>query len=155
MRMLAKTVTVAGLWAMGLATTALGWQGPTSGTGLPRVVLIGDSIRAGYAPGVVERLAGKAEVISPEGNGGDSSNVLEHIDEWVIRQKPAVVHLNCGLHDLKRSKKEGRHQVELARYEANLRQIVARIREGTNAALVFADTTPILDDRHAQARCGF
>ena len=140
---------------MGLATTALGWQGPTSGTGLPRVVLIGDSIRAGYAPGVVERLAGKAEVVSPEGNGGDSANVLAHIDEWVIQQKPAVVHLNCGLHDLKRSKKDGRHQVELDRYEANLRQIVARIRAGTKAALVFADTTPILDDRHAKRGADF
>ena len=69
-------------------------------------------------------------------------------------QKPDVVHLNCGLHDLKRSKNDGHHQVELDRYEENLRRIVARIREGTDAALVFADTTPILDDRHARAGRG-
>ena len=99
---------------------------------------------------VAERLAGKAVVISPPENGGDSANVLAHLDEWVLRQKPDVVHLNCGLHDLKRSKTDGHHQVELDRYSENLRRIVARIRESTDAALVFADTTPILDERHAR-----
>jgi hypothetical protein len=83
---------------------------------LPRVVLIGDSIRLGYAPRVAERLSGKAVVISPAENGGDSANVLAHLDEWVLRHKPDVVHLNCGLHDLKRSKTKGHHQVELDRY---------------------------------------
>ena len=65
------------------------------------------------------------------------------------------MHLNCGLHDLKRFKKDGHHQIELDRYEENLRRIVARIREGTDAALVFADTTPILDDRHAKRGANF
>ncbi len=65
------------------------------------------------------------------------------------------MHLNCGLHDLKRSKSDGHHQVELDRYAENLRRIVARIRDGTDAALVFADTTPILDDRHARRGADF
>ena len=82
-------------------------------------------------------------------------NVLAHLDEWVLRQKPDVVHLNCGLHDLKRSKTDGHHQVELDRYAENLRRIVARIRAGTDAALVFADTTPILDERHARRGADF
>jgi dienelactone hydrolase/lysophospholipase L1-like esterase len=114
------------------------------------VVLVGDSIRLGYAPGVATRLEGKGDVISPLENGGDSANVLAHLDEWVIRQKPDVVHLNCGLHDLKRSRADGHYQVELERYAENLRRIVARIRAGTDAALVFADTTPVLDERHAR-----
>src|SRR5207248_6627895 len=107
---------------------------------LPKVVLIGDSIRLGYAPGVVERLAGKAVVVSSPENGGDSGNVLAHLDDWVIREQPDVVHLNCGLHDLKRSKATGRHQVELDRYAENLRAIVARLRKETRAGLVFAST---------------
>src|SRR4051794_8574362 len=123
--------------------------------GLPKVVLIGDSIRLGYAQGVTERLSGKAVVISPPENGGDSANVLTHLDEWVLRQKPDVVHLNCGLHDLKRSRTDGHHQLELDRYCENLRRIVARIRESTDAALVFADTTPIVDERHARRRAEF
>jgi dienelactone hydrolase/lysophospholipase L1-like esterase len=116
---------------------------------LPRIALIGDSIRLGYAPRVAQRLAGKAVVVSLPENGGDSTNVLSHLEEWVIQQKPDVVHLNCGLHDLKRSRKGGRYQVQLDVYEENIRRIVARIREKTDAALVFADTTPILDGRHA------
>src|SRR5918912_728842 len=128
---------------------------PSPESGLPRVMLVGDSIRLGYAPRVAARLAGKAIVVSPPENGGDSANVLAHLDEWVLRERPDVVHLNCGLHDLKRSKADRRHQVELDRYAENLRRIVARIRDGSDAALVFADTTPILDERHARRGTDF
>jgi len=124
-------------------------------TDLPRVVLVGDSIRVGYAPLVIEKLAGVAEVISPEPNGGDSANVLKHLDEWVIKAKPAVVHLNCGLHDLKKPKSTGAYQVGLDSYATNLKQIVTRIRDETGAAIIFASTTPILDDRHAKRKANF
>src|SRR5690242_14324262 len=79
---------------------------------LPKVVLIGDSIRLGYAPLVAKRLAGQAVVVSPAANGGDSANVLKHLDEWVLREKPDVIHLNCGLHDLKQAKRDRRYQVD-------------------------------------------
>ena len=121
----------------------------------PRVALIGDSIRIGYAPLVAERLRGIAETVAPTENGGDSANVLAHLDEWVIGQRPELVHLNCGLHDLKRAKSEGTYQVPVKRYVENLREIVRRIREGTTAALVFASTTPIHDERHAGRRAAF
>ncbi len=137
-----------------LAASGADADGP-GGAGLPKVVLIGDSIRLGYAPKVAERLVGKAIVVSPPANGGDSSNVLEHLDEWVIRQKPDVVHLNCGLHDLKRPRSGGPHQVEVDAYEANLRRIVARVRGETKAALVVANTTPIIDERHARRGVDF
>jgi dienelactone hydrolase/lysophospholipase L1-like esterase len=146
------------LSVVGLVTTSLSARGQADaspGPGLPRVVLVGDSIRLGYAPRVAERLSGKAVVISSPENGGDSANVLAHLEEWVLRQKPDVVHLNCGLHDLKRSRTDGHHQVELDRYSENLRRIVDRIRAGTDAALVLADTTPILDERHARRGAGF
>jgi lysophospholipase L1-like esterase len=117
---------------------------------LPKVVLIGDSIAGGYAPLVTRRLEGKAVVILPPDNGGDSANVLRHLDEWAIRERPAVIHLNCGLHDLKGDRKSGRHQVEQNQYRANLERIVSRLRKESTAALVFANTTPILDERHAR-----
>jgi lysophospholipase L1-like esterase len=120
---------------------------------LPRVVLVGDSIRIGYAPLVARRLEGKAIVISPTPNGEDSGNVLRHLDEWVIKEKPDVVHINAGLHDLKR--KDGSYQVPLVEYATNLRTILARIQKGTKAKVVFATTTPILDNRHAQRKAGF
>lgn len=121
----------------------------------PKVVLIGDSIRLGYAPGVTQRLARRAQVVSPSDNGGDSKNVLEHLDEWVIREQPDLVHLNCGLHDLKQAKADGTHQVEVDAYRDNLKKIVGRIQKETHAAVVFANTTPIVDERHAKRGADF
>ncbi len=122
---------------------------------LPKIVLIGDSIRGGYGPRVAQLLQGKARVVSPEPNGGDSGNVLKALDVWLAQEKPDIVHFNCGLHDLKVSKENGRHQVELPEYEANLRLIVARLRRETSATLVFANTTPIIDERHARRGATF
>ncbi len=126
-----------------------------SGTALPKVVLAGDSIRQGYAPLVAKKLAGKAVVISCEENGGDSSNVLSRLGEWIIAEKPDIIHWNAGLHDLKVSKQTHTRQVELALYENNLRQIQERIRTATSATSIFATTTPILDDRHARRKADF
>ncbi len=135
-----------------LAVTGLA-QAQTSD--LPRVVLLGDSIRLGYAPLVAKRLEGKAVVVSVPENGGDSANLLRHLDAWVVREKPAVVHVNCGLHDLKVDRKTRQYQVPLAAYEANLKELVGRLRKETAAALVFANTTPIDDARHARRKAGF
>jgi lysophospholipase L1-like esterase len=120
---------------------------------LPKVVLIGDSIRMGYAPLVAKRLDGKAIVVSPARNGEDSGNVLRNLDEWIIKEQPDVVHINAGLHDLKL--KDGSYQVPLVEYEKNLKTILARIRKETKAKIIFATTTPILDDLHAQRKASF
>jgi lysophospholipase L1-like esterase len=120
---------------------------------LPRVVLIGDSIRLGYAPLVAKRLEGRAIVVSAKPNGEDSGNVLRNLEEWVINEKPDVVHLNAGLHDLKL--KDAAYQVPLAVYEKNLKTILERIRKETHAKIIFATSTPILDNLHAQRKAGF
>jgi lysophospholipase L1-like esterase len=120
---------------------------------LPKVVLIGDSIRMGYAPLVAKGLDGKAIVVSPARNGEDSGNVLRNLDEWIIKEQPDVVHINAGLHDLKL--KDGSYQVPLVEYEKNLKSILARIRKETKAKIIFATTTPILDDLHAQRKASF
>ncbi len=147
--------SLATMCLLGTHTFAAAQQPASTKPALPKVVLIGDSIRLGYAPLVAKRLAGKAVVISPAANGGDSSNVLKHLNEWAIREKPDLVHLNCGLHDLKLSKDTKQYQVPLELYERNLTEIVGRVRKETSAVLVFANTTPILDDRHAKRGANF
>lgn len=136
------------LFAMLMSAAAAAQEKP-----LPTVVLVGDSIRMGYAPLVARRLEGKAIVVSAKANGEDTRNVLKNLDEWVITQSPAVVHLNAGLHDLKRTPKG--HQVPIADYERNLKTILERIRNETRAAIIFATTTPILDALHAERKAGF
>lgn len=137
-----------------LVVAAALWAGPAAAQP-PKVVLVGDSIRLGYAPLVAKKLDGKAVVVSPKPNGGDSANVLKQLGEWVVREKPDVVHINCGLHDLKLGKKTGKHQVEPDEYRRNLQQIVERLRRETTATIVFANTTPIDDQRHARRKADF
>ena len=119
---------------------------------LPKVVLLGDSIRLSYTPHVEKALTGQATIISPKANGGDSSRVVKNLDEWAIREQPAFVHFNCGIHDIKKSKTNGTFQVPPAEYEANLRKIVERLRGETNAVVIFALTTPVGDARAAKGR---
>ncbi len=142
-----------------LAATIVFSQQPTTQPKpeLPRVLLLGDSIRLGYAPIVAKRLAGIAEVISPKENGGDSTNTRKMLDQWLEEGKPVIVHFNCGLHDLKVDKKENNFQVRPDEYERNLRAIVERLRKGTKVLprLIFATTTPIIDDRHATRKGDF
>lgn len=137
------------LLALGLLGVA---PDPDSSARLPVVVLIGDSIRLGYAPFVAEKLKGKAEVLGVAANGGDSSNVLKHLDEWAIKTKPAVIHINAGLHDIKLDPKAGTHQVELDAYKSNLAELRKRLETETAARLIWATTTPVLDERHNKVK---
>ena len=50
---------------------------------IPRVMLIGDSIRMSYQPHVARLLEGKAEVVGPKGNCAHSAVTLEFLDQWV------------------------------------------------------------------------
>ena len=116
---------------------------------LPLIVLIGDSIRMGYQNHVASQLAGRAEVWAPKPNGGDSRNVLAHLNQWVLARQPDVVHVNCGLHDLKRAFGAA-SAVPLDEYERNVRQILQRLQRELNGAVVWATTTPVDENWHHQ-----
>lgn len=121
--------------------------------GLPRVLLIGDSISIGYTVPVREMLAGKANVHRPLTNCGPTTKGLAEIDKWLGDGKWNVIHFNWGLHDLKYMGPQGqnladpqaagsRQQVPIDEYEANLRKLVARLQK-TNATLIWRSTTPV------------
>ncbi len=113
---------------------------------LPRVLLIGDSISIGYTLPVRELLKDSANVHRIPTNGGPTSNGIKNIEAWLGDGKWDVIHFNWGLHDLKRI--DGKQQVVPADYEANLRELVKRMKQvvGTNgqpATLVWCTTTPV------------
>ena len=112
------------------------------------VVLIGDSIRMGYQPFVTEALAGEAEIWAPEENGGDSRNVLAHLEAWVIARVPHTVHVNCGLHDVKKSFETAVAQVPLAEYEENVRRILTVLSSLVGTQVIWASTTPVDEKLH-------
>jgi len=111
--------------------------------GLPRVLLIGDSISMGYTLPVRKLLEGKANVHRILTNGGPTKNGVANIEKWLGGGKWDVIHFNWGIHDLKYMP-DGKRQVEPAGYEANLRKLVARMK-ATGAKLIWATTTPIPD----------
>ena len=111
------------------------------------VTLIGDSIRMGYQPLVARALAGRAAVWGPDENGRTSSNVLQHLDEWVTHRDVDVVHLNCGLHDLA-IQEDGQNQVPLEQYQSNLQDIFHTITHECAGRFVWATTTPVIDEWH-------
>lgn len=121
--------------------------------GLPDVLILGDSISIGYTPAVREGLDGKANVVRPKANCGDTPRGLAEIDKWLGDGKWDVIHFNWGLWDLcyrnpkskqqgNRDKVNGTLSVPLPDYEQNLEQLVTRLKQ-TGATLIWASTTHV------------
>lgn len=119
-----------------------------------RIVLVGDSIRMGYEPVVRELLAGRAEVWGPAENCGPSARVLANLQAWALSRRPDVVHLNCGLHDIKRPPNpgpgtgRGAPATPLARYAENVRQMLSALQGLSRTRVIWASTTPVHEGRH-------
>ncbi len=121
--------------------------------GLPRVLLIGDSISIGYTLGVRELLEGKANVHRAPVNCASTKHGLASIDDWLGDGKWDVIHFNWGLHDLKYMGPKGENladpndptsapQVPIGQYRENLAALVGRLK-GTGAKLIWRNTTPV------------
>ncbi len=69
--------------------------------GLPRILVIGDSISIGYTLPTRALLKGKANLHRIPTNGGPTTKGLAEIDKWLGKSKWDLIHFNWGLHDLK------------------------------------------------------
>jgi acyl-CoA thioesterase-1 len=111
--------------------------------GLPRVLIIGDSISIGYTPPLRKLLDGKVNVHRVPDNSGPTTHGIQFVEDWIGKEKWDVIHFNFGLHDLKLMW-DGQSQVSLSDYERNLRRIVSRLKQ-TGAHLIWASITPVPD----------
>ena len=112
------------------------WMPKTNEMGLPRVLLIGNSITRQYYPEVEKQLEGKAFVarLSTSKSLGDPG-LLQEIALVLGYHQFDVVHFNNGMHGWEYSEKE---------YEAAFPDLLQTIRRGApNAKLIWANTTPI------------
>jgi lysophospholipase L1-like esterase len=134
--------------------------------GLPRVLLIGDSISMGYTVPVRKLLEGKANVHRIPQNGGSTKVGLAKIEEWLAPASSAgqtassqsaarwdIIHFNWGLHDLmfdpERQPDPAQYEKDqLVLYEKNLRALVARLKL-TGAKLIWASSTPVPDEMNS------
>ena len=93
-------------WVQALGT---GVDGITDQPGLPRVLLIGDSISMGYTLSVRAHLQGRANVHHPPENCGDTGRGLRQVDPWLGSGRWDVIHFSFGLHDLKYLNAQGKY----------------------------------------------
>jgi lysophospholipase L1-like esterase len=116
--------------------------------GLPRVLLIGDSISIGYTLEVRALLQGRANVHRIPVNGGATEVGLANIEDWLGDGNWDVIHFNFGLHDAKYVS-ETTQRAPRDEYVENLESLVTRMK-ATGARLVFATTTPVPKDGKLQ-----
>jgi len=120
---------------------------------LPNVLILGDSISIGYTLPVRERLQGRANVIRPNTNCGDTRMGLAGLQQWLGTNHWDVIHFNWGLWDLcyrnpesesqgHRDKVNGKLSTSLADYEQNLEALVRQLKQ-TGAVLIWASTTVV------------
>lgn len=136
------------------------FQTPADQPGLPRVLLIGDSISIGYTEPVRKLLAGKAAVHRPAVNCQHTAYGLKHLKGWLGKGDWDVIHFNFGIWDthyllksdgaLVRGGQEGtlppetiRLRHDLEEYRRNLTSLATTLK-GTGAKVIWASSTPIM-----------
>ena len=108
---------------------------------LPNVLLVGDSITRGYYPATAKELDGVANVylFATSASSGDK-RLPEQLRDYfaMMGLKFAVIHFNNGMHGWGYTEQD---------YARGLPGMIRSLREGMpHAALVWANTTPVLHD---------
>ena len=116
---------------------------------MKNLLLIGDSVRAGYDKSVKKSLEGKANVIFPDENCRFAAYVLRHFHEYLEGIKGEdidVIHWNAGLWDSLRLFGEEPHTpVEI--YAYYIERICIRIKKlCPNAKVLFATSTRVISE---------
>jgi len=114
---------------------------------MPRALLIGDSIRIHYQAHVRARLRGEIEVVGPPENGETSRNVRSRLSYWLETYPADLIHLNCGLHDIRVDDPASGVQVPLDQYAENVNAIL-RCAQQHAGLVIWATSTPINEFLH-------
>ena len=114
---------------------------------LPKVLLLGDSIRMSYQPHVARLLSDRAEVVGPADNCQYSLYTLSSLDGWIaVLGKPDIVHWNNGIHDSGHNPARSPVQIPIDVYRTNLESILDRLTTLT-PNVIWATITPVHPDR--------
>jgi lysophospholipase L1-like esterase len=119
-----------------------GWQvylAEDAVPGVPRVLLIGDSVLNGYRVEVCRRLKGKANIDAWVNPYHQNSPGLEQIIREVLANGPyAVIHFNMGLHGWPKGR------IPEGQFESLMGVYVSAIRGNAGGAkLLWASSTPV------------
>lgn len=106
----------------------------------------------GYQAHVRRELGEGFELEGPSENCATSRNLLANLDRWALRAPASIIHLNAGLHDLRYDPGQDAPVVSIGEYESNVRAILTRLRERSDARLIWATTTPVHEKLHAEQK---
>lgn len=117
---------------------------------MKNILLVGDSIRAGYDKSLKKTLKGKANVYFPEDNCRFASYVLRYLHEYkriVPDEKVDILHWNSGLWDCLRLFEEEPH-TPIEVYSYYIERICVRIKKlFPEAKVIFATSTSVLSEK--------
>ena len=119
---------------------------------MKKVILIGDSIRMGYAKYVKEALAGSAEVYHSADSARFSTYLFRFLPDWKRNEgwtdDVDLVHWNVGLWDVLEIDGEGVLN-DPETYEKNIGRIYRKIKLlFPNAKQVFATSTSVIEEEY-------
>jgi GDSL-like Lipase/Acylhydrolase family len=112
------------------------WVPDVNARGLPRVLLVGDSIARGYGPQVEQKLKGKAYVarMATSKSVGDPA-LLAEVSMVLGQTRFDVIHFNNGLHGFGYTEDD---------YRRAFPEFVEALKKGSQGArLIWATTTPV------------
>ena len=119
---------------------------------MTKLVLIGDSLRLHYQPLVAEALGGVVEVWGPAANCQSSREILANAQAWIGDARPDIVHMNCGMHDLRIDPSSLEYNVPIEVYARHLEALFSLVTRRSGAQLIWATLTPLHERRHQQFR---
>ena len=123
----------------------------------PKILIIGDSISIGYTPYVKQNLIKNAIVEHNSGNAQHTGTGLKKIKDWIGNDDWDIIQFNWGLWDLcyrhpdskfygNRDKLNGKVTHSLETYRANLDTLVQRIKQLSDAKLIFVTTSYVPEE---------
>ena len=116
---------------------------------MKKLLLIGDSIRAGYDKAVKKTLEGKAEVYFPEDNCRFAAYTLRYFNDYLALAEGEVdvIHWNAGLWDCLHLFGED-VQTPIEIYAYYIERICERIKKfAPNAKVIFATSTSVISEK--------
>ena len=119
---------------------------------MKKVILIGDSIRMGYAKYVKESLAGSAEVYHSQDSSRFSTYMFRFLPDWKKNEgwgdDVDLIHWNVGLWDVLEIDGEGPLN-DAETYAKNIGRIYRKIKSlFPNAKQVFATSTSVIEEEY-------
>ncbi|MGI0119955.1 SGNH/GDSL hydrolase family protein [Zooshikella sp. RANM57] len=107
-----------------------------------RVFLIGDSIRINSEKYVIKNLSKDLHLSSPLENCESSIKVKEKLDSWLAKEHFDIIHINCGLHDVRYNPGQENPVSSKEQYCENLESIFGRLAQ-RGLSVIWATSTPV------------